>query len=236
MKEGIQNDFDFISDYFNLELSEKEMLLFEERMKDDSSFAKKVKVYKESVEIVDKIDPNSEEKLRQEKWRNSIKENRRTKIVQLQRFIGIAASLLIAFTLINYLFSNDSDSQIEKAWNKRVGLDFVLRSTMDSVTLSVSEALFEYENKDYKKVLNTLKKYDSTSYPYSDVLILRALAYYKLKDSQKALRYLDTLSSFRPNVSKWYRGLIYLENDEIEKATLYLNIPNNPQKEITLKK
>lgn len=236
MKKEIYNDFDRISDYFNLELSEKEMILFEKKVKEDRSFAKKVEIYKKSVEIVHEIDPSSEEKSRQEKWRNNLKENRRTRIVLLQRVIGIAASLLVAFTLINYLFSDDSNKQIEKAWTKNIGLDFVLRSTMDSITLSLSKSLVEYENKDYDEALNIIKKYDSTSHSYSDILIVRALANHRLKNSEKAFKYLDTLNSFRPEVSQWYRGLIYLDNDEIENAKVYLNIPKDSHKEITLKK
>jgi len=236
MKKEIHNDFDRISDYFNLELSEKEMLLFEEKVKEDRSFAKKVEIYKKSVEIVHEIDPNSEEKSRKERWRSSLKENRRIKIVLLQRIIGIAASLLVAFTLINYLFFKDSNEQIEKAWNKKVGLDFVFRSTIDSVTFSLSKSLAEYESGNYKATINILKRYDSTSHSYSDILILRALANHQLKNSEKAFKYLDTLNSFRPEVSQWYRGLIYLDNDEIERAKVYLHIPKDSHKEITLKK
>ena len=107
---------------------------------------------------------------------------------------------------------------------------------MDSVTFSLSKSLAEYESGNYKAAINSLKRYDSTSHSYSDILILRALANHQLKNSEKAFKYLDTLNSFRPEVSQWYRGLICLDNNEIEDEKAYLHIPKDSHKEITLKK
>jgi hypothetical protein len=238
MKKEQESDFEFISKYYDLELTKEEVLLFEKKIKEDAFFAEKVSVYKKSIEIVEEIDPNSEDNIRKREWKNIIRSKKQTKTVQWKKIIRIAASFIIAFSVIYYFVfdTNDATNQIEKAWSKNVGLDFVYRSTIDSTTFSLSEALEKYKNKEYKGVLAILKEYDSTSSDYKSVLVLKSLAYHRLHDSEKALKTLDTLDIFSPNISKWYKGLIYLENSDLEKAKSYLVVPNNYQEEIKLKR
>lgn len=238
MKKEQESDFEFISNYYDLELTEEEIILFEKRIKEDVSFAEKISLYKSSIEIVEEIDPNSEDNIRKREWRNIIRSNKQTKTIQWQKIIGIAASLMIGFSVIYYFVFDDNDAtnQIDKAWSKNVGLDFVYRSTIDSTAFSLSEALERYKWKEYTKTLTILKEYNASSNDYKDILILRTLAYYRLQNSRKALKTLDTLETISPNISNWYKGLIYLESNDLKKAKLYLIIPNNSEEEIKLKR
>lgn len=239
MKKEHENDFEFIVSYFDLELTDQEKLLFEKKVKEDVSFAKKVVIYKESIEIVEEIDPTSEEKIREQEWRSIVRENKQTRVIQLRKIIGIAASLIIGFSLIFYFSSNntDIDTLTQKAWSKNVGLDFVLRGqTIDSTKVILSEAVDLYENKQYNEILILLKEYSTSSSFYKDILLLRALSYHKLNQSKVALKTLDTLDSFSPDISKWYKGLIYLDEEDIVNAKLYIMIPNDSQEGIKLKK
>ena len=239
MKKKHENDFEFIVSYFNLELTDQEILLFEKKVKEDDSFAKKVLIYKESIVIVEEIDPNSEENIRKQNWRKIIRSTKPEKVVQLRKTIGIAASLIIGFSLIFYFSSNkvDVNELTQKAWSKNVGLDFVLRGqATDSTKAVLKKALDLYENKQYKNMLEQLKEYDASSNSYKDVLLLKALSQHKMNQSKIALKTLDTLNSFSPEISQWYKGLIYLDNNDITNAKLYIIIPNDSQKGIKLKK
>ena len=239
MKNKHENDFEFIVSYFNLELTDQEMLLFEKKVKEDISFAKKVATYKESVTIVEEIDPNSEDSIRKQEWSKIIRNTKQSKVVQLRRIIGIAASLIIGFSLVFYFSSDkiDIDELTQKAWDKNAGLDFVLRGqTSDSTKIRLYKAARLYKNKEYDEVLAQLKDYDTSSSSYGDILLLRALSQHKMNRSKVALKTLDTLNSFSPEVSQWYKGLIYLDSKNFENAKLYIVIPKDSQEEIKLRK
>jgi tetratricopeptide (TPR) repeat protein len=101
--------------------------------------------------------------------------------------------------------------------------------------VNLATALQLYKNKEYEQALTTLKKYTKASPHYKDILVVRALSYHKLQQTPIALQTLDSLTSYAPNISKWYKGLIYLENNELEKAALYIQLPTKPNQEIKLK-
>ena len=81
-----------------------------------------------------------------------------------------------------------------------------------------------------------MKDYDSTSIYYKDVLLLRALSNHKKGQTQYAIKTLDTLQNYSPVIAQWYKGLIYIDSKEIEKAKTYLIIPKDSNEDIRLKK
>jgi hypothetical protein len=234
------NDFEFISAYFDLELNEEEIHLFEKKANENLSFAKKVSIYKNSLEIVNDVDSNSEENLRRQKWVEIVKSShKKRKVVTKQWIIGVAASLVISFFLFFYFMPKKTNYRMlaQKAWDKNIGLDFVLRTTtIDSTKIAVNKALNLYQKKQYHEVLSFLKYHNSSSNSYKEVLLLRALARYKVYETEKALKTLDTLGSYAPNISKWYKGLIYLDKNDLKTAKIYLLISDDPEKQIRLKK
>ena len=70
---------------------------------------------------------------------------------------------------------------------------------------------------------------------YQDALLLRSLSLHKLNQIDTAIKTLDTLQNFNPVIAKWYKGLIYLSNNQIEKAEKFIIIPNNTDDSIKLK-
>lgn len=156
------------------------------------------------------------------------------------RFAIRIAAMLVIFCSALWYFSTDNvdyDLLIEKAWSKNVGLDFTVRSNpSDSARVSLDKALHFYEQEQYNEILVALQQYNKTSKYYKDVLLLRALSYYKLHQTETAFKTLDTLTTYVPNISKWYTGLFHLDENDMKKASLYLEIPTTSNQEIKLKK
>lgn len=153
--------------------------------------------------------------------------------------IKIAAMFLIFCSVIWYFTSDNVNYEVltEKAWNKNVGLDFTVRSNpSDSVRASLDEALHLYKQERYNEVLTALQHYDTASKHYKDVLLLRALSHYKLHQPKTAFKTLDTLKTYAPNIANWYTGLFHLGENNLKKASLYLEIPPTSNQEIKLKK
>lgn len=155
-------------------------------------------------------------------------------------FIKIAAVLTLFFVSIFWYFSPDKKIDLtaltEKAWNKNVGLDFTVRSnSSDSTKVALEKALQYYTYQKYDSVLSTLNQYTNSNVQYKNVLLLRALSHYKLQKPQVALKTLDSLKIYAPNISQWYQGLIYLDQKKLKKASLLLKIPSKADQEIKLK-
>lgn len=161
------------------------------------------------------------------------------KLTRLRWIASIAALFMISFSIFWYFNAEKIDHKkvLENAWNKNVGLDFVVRNNnTDGDLETLIDALRMYEDKQYDEVLIALKKYDSVNKHYEKILLLRALSKNKLNQTDLALKTLDTLENYNSDISKWYKGLIYLEAGDLEKAKTYIEIPNETNTEIKFKK
>jgi uncharacterized membrane protein len=159
-------------------------------------------------------------------------------IFNLRTIASIAAVLVIFVSVFWFSSVEEVDYKAiaNKAWNKDVGLDFTVRNaTTDSTKVNLAKALQLYKHQEYSQALATLQRYTKTSAHYKDILVVRALSYHKLQQTPIAFQTLDSLATYAPKISKWYKGLIYLENNELEKAALYIHIPSKSNQEIKLK-
>lgn len=175
-----------------------------------------------------------------EEYKQNSSDTSSSRISKLNFILRIAAVFLIFFVAIFWYFSNNSQIDYSEltaqAWNKNVGLDFTVRNnTSDSTKMALEKALQYYSHKKYDQTLLVLKQFNHPNTRYKDVLLMRALAYYRLQKPQVALKTLDSLESYAPDISKWYQGLIYLDQHQLEKASLFLEIPIQPDQEIKLK-
>ena len=199
------------------------------------------------VEAYEKLLESAETKQLKEKIAAAIQqykdkqviEQKPNRIFKLRFILRIAALFLIFFSIFWY-FSKDEKidyaTLTANAWNKNVGLDFTLRSNpSDIIKMDLEKALNFYKIKQYDSTLIILEKYTASSNQYKDILILRALANYKLQKPKFAFSSLDSLKVYNPDVANWYKGLIHLDQKNHEKAALFLEIPSEPNKEIKLK-
>lgn len=233
-----EKDFELILAYFDAQLSQEEMSSFENRLMDDVDFAEKVELYAKSIAIVDEIHPESEEQLRKKEWKELLQSEPKSQMKSMSWIVRIAAVFIVGMSTVFYFYNSEPDSGqlLEKAWEKEVGLDFILRGTInDSTAISLSKALKIFKSKKYQEVLTLLQPFDTTSKSFKEVLLLRALTQYQLQQIDLALTTLDSLETYAPQEAQWYKGLIYLETQEVEKAKDYIHIPSDSKGEIKLK-
>ncbi|WP_298519702.1 hypothetical protein [uncultured Kordia sp.] len=247
-----QEEIDFLS-RLNTDTSFKEQVQLEQQMftvLGDTywSFAsnhthEKVEAYKKMLEseetsTLKSTISNANETYKKTPQNQSNQPESKRSILHTKLILRIAAVLII-FISILWFYSNDKvdyKAIATKAWNKNIGLDFTVRNgTSNSTKVSLANALQFYNNKKYEQVIASLKKYTTTSSHYKDILVIRAVTHYKLGKTSIALKTLDSLKTYAPDIAKWYKGLIHLENNELDKASQYIQIPTKSNQDIKLK-
>ncbi|MDY8136934.1 tetratricopeptide repeat protein [Aquimarina sp. 2201CG5-10] len=245
MKEIKDKDILLITRYFDLDLSEKEMKEFDQKLQHDSIFASKVNKYQNSIDLVNKSYRNTDQEARNKKWKELITETQTSNNTVYWKWIaGIAATIVLLVSFWYFqpsLQKNDLDELTKQAWNKKVGFsDYSVRNNTDiNPKQIVTNAFKAYEKKDYQSALEILEKYVPPQSYYEDALLIRALSIYKMGKPKEAIQLLNSLVNYPTGrlskEAQWYKGLIYLDLNDIESAKKHLELPNNNNSEIQLK-
>ena len=251
MEEQEKNN-DLITRFFDLALSEKELLLFEEKTTNDPEFRKKVATYKEANTLVNKKYPTEGASARTQKWEKLLNAK---KIAQQTaepskkipwKWIGsIAAGFVLLFSIwqLSTTFQQPNmDDLLAASWDKKVGLMKYRTSrgtAVDSLKKQIYIAYNAYQNSQYQKAIDMLQRFETTNLNYDDAILLQALSYYKKGAIQKALELLDILSQSTnkkmASTAHWYLGLIHLEQGNTKKAKQFLEVPVRKNQELQLK-
>lgn len=246
MEEMDMNDISLIIRYFDLDLSEEEMIEFGKRLENEPSFAAKVKKYQESSVLVDRSYIDQDQRQRNSKWRELIGDIKTSSnLYDFRRIVAGAAAILLFLVSFWYLKSPSEKRNLEnvakQAWEKKVGFsDYQVRDNAGIKSKQrVLNAFSSYEKKDYESALQMLHKYSPSLFYYEDALLIRALSMYKSGKPSDALLTLDTLIKFPSGKlskeARWYKGLIYLDLHDIESTKKYIELPNESNLEIRLK-
>lgn len=245
MEQAKNNDISLIERYFNLDLSEKEIDEFDQRLQIDPEFASKVNSYHSSIALVDQSYPDQDNRQRHNKWSKLINnDNPSSKNKSQLWLIGIAASIIVICTTWYYTsISQPNNIKVltEKAWAKHVGFsDYQVRNSSEIKSKkTVIQSFKAYKNKKYTVAIATVKNHDPSVLYYEDALLIKALSTYKMGNHPDALETLDSLLKLPSNRLKkealWYKGLIYIDLNDLETAKKYLIIPDNTSAEIRLK-
>lgn len=239
-----EKDIDLIIRFFDLTLSEKELVDFEHKVSSNAEFQKKVETYKEANALVDTAYSSHDLQSRTQRWEKLVIDKETTKPsknIPWKWIGGIAAGFALLFSVfqLNTTFQKPNiDQLIADSWDKKIGLDFnAIRGTSkDSLKQQILSAFTAYENHKYQTTLDLLSNYKTATLYYEDVLLLRGLSYYQNNKIDIALKTLDTLLLYptgkKSKVAKWYQGLIHLETGNTETAKQFLDLSS---KQIKLK-
>ncbi|MEL6560549.1 MAG: hypothetical protein AAFQ94_20325 [Bacteroidota bacterium] len=230
-----------IEKYVNLDLSESELELVEEKLQNDEAFITSFRLYQESQAIVNEYRPDSAKQktygeLAQVLANNSKKQGRG--ITMNTAFAVVAASIAILIVTVFLIHNSEEERDLklmaQQAWDQDIGLDYrQVRNTENDSARGVLLLGFDYyDQNDYQNSIDALQDFKAGDLYFEDVLLIRGLSNYQLGNREKAIDLLSTLKEFptgkKANVAKWYLGLIYLsENNELE-AGKYIEIPDNP--------
>ncbi|WP_299221170.1 hypothetical protein [uncultured Aquimarina sp.] len=246
MEERDTNDILLIARYFDLDLSEKEMIEFDKRMTQEPSFKHKAKKYYNSKNLVNQSFKNKEQEQRTIKWKELISDKQiPSKSYQTFKWIGGIAAILVVLISSWYYVHQTTHVNLEEltdyAWKKKVGFDnyLVRNNNIEPSKKIILEAYKSFEKKEYNLTINVLKKYNTSQLYYEDALLIRALSNHKTGHTTIALQTLDSLVNLPSKrlykEALWYKGLIYLDIKDLESAKKYLDIPDDKNSEIRLK-
>ncbi|WP_299433029.1 hypothetical protein [uncultured Aquimarina sp.] len=246
MEERDNEDILLITRYFDLDLSEEEMIEFDKRMAQEPSFGHKVKKYYDSMNLINQAYKNQEQEQRANKWKHLISDKQASSgSYPTLKWIGGIAAILVVLISSWYYVNQSTNTNLDKltdyAWNKKVGFDnyLVRNNNVEPSKKTILNAYKSFEKKEYDLAINTLQKYNPSQLYYEDALLIRALSIYKTGHTTIALQTLDSLVNLpSKRLSKealWYKGLIYLDIKDLESAKKYLEIPNDTTSEIRLK-
>ncbi|WP_298541916.1 hypothetical protein [uncultured Aquimarina sp.] len=246
MEERESKDILLIVRYFDLDLSEEEMVEFDKRIAQEPAFRHKVKKYSKSKNLVNQSFKNKKQERRINKWKELISDKQSpSKSYQTLKWIkGIAAILIVLISTWYYIHQTtyvNLEKLTDYAWEKKVGFDnyLVRNNNTETSKKIILEAYKSFEKEEYDLTISMLKKYNSSLLYYEDALLIRALSNHKTGRTTIALQTLDSLinlpSKRLHKEALWYKGLIYLDIKDLETAKKYLEIPNDKNSEIQLK-
>jgi len=236
-----------IEKYFNLDLSDSELKIVEEKLLTDSSFIDLYNLYRESNDIVNE----SYQRKSQIKSYGEIEsivseeiEFRKNKQTSFKKIFYATAAcmviLIVSFLIIESFTGPDIELLSRNAWEKNIGLDYytIRNSKRDSIKTVILSATEAYKQKEYKGAIDILVNFNSNDLYYEDALLIKGLSQYRMKNQKAAVNTLETLMNFhtgkKANVARWYLGLIYLDGKNMNDARKYLIIPDGKYSEIKL--
>jgi len=244
MNDTENKDLAIIERYFDLDLSDNELLSFEDRLSADPSFSQKVQLFQESIALVKNKYSDKEEIRRVNKWRSAL-EKTTHEADDSWKYWGIAASLFMALIIGLVVYTNQKTIDYEKlaqnGWDKKIGLDYnsLRTGSDDSLKINVLTAYHAYSNQKYDAALKALQSYKSKDLYYEDALFIKSLTLYEMGQIKQSIQGLTELSKYptgkNSKVALWYKGLIYLSTKQLDSAKSYLKIPADDSSELKLK-
>jgi len=218
-----EEDIELITRFFELDLSEEELIAFEKKASQDPEFQSKIVTYEEAKSIVAKEFEGKNNQSRISAWKNLLdkQETRKSSnYISWKWMGGIAAGFAILFSIwqVNNVFQEPNmDTLIAHSWDKNVGLGYYTnRSDAQNPSQEkIVNAYLAYKDKKYKTAIDLLQYFKDDEQYFEDAVLIKALAIHKIGDSKKALDLLNTLTkNTTSNIAKtanWYKGLIHLD-------------------------
>ncbi len=225
MKKDISTEYlILIERYLKDELTEGELINFQNRIETEAGFKEKIKEVNllimgiEEAGVREKIEELHSENFDEKKKPKTLK-------LKTRRILSIAASLLILFGLASFLYFQKM--QGNKLYNQYFQPDPGLATVMGSSgNYEFERAMVYYKDKKYKEAVTAWEKQLINKPDNDTLLFFLGHSYQSLGRQNQAQFYLshiihDKNSSF-VNEANWYYGLSLLKQKKKEEAKIYL--------------
>ncbi len=213
-----------IEKYVEGSLKGEELESFEKRMKEDSSIANEVQLYKELKEGLGDPTFNKLEqvtsKLGNDYFKSDTPSKNKNKSLHLNRRAWIAAAVLIGLVAGLWYFFNPNTISGEQLYTQYAKHDFSFTQLNNPTLLNQIEASLKAEK--FNASLDLIEDY-LNQYPNDpDILIAKGVCLLEIgKEYDKALDIFASIKEVNPiytNEGLWYEALTYLKTDDIIKA------------------
>ena len=208
--------------YLNNEMPSDEKIIFEEKLKNDSSFKESFNLYKETTQLLEHkfssetIDfKNNLESI--SKAHFSETSEKEVKVVNLRPwYYAVAATMALVF---GALLFTQSDPQYGD-YNQHETAVFVERSEGDA---NLKQAQEFFNAKEFKKAVDAFEKIEDLKNP--ELQYFYAIALIETKDYQKAEIFLNNVksgTSVYKDKATWYLALSNLKQKKLEDCKSFL--------------
>lgn len=239
-KRHLNADYEFIARFFDFDLSEKEQGIFEQRMKNEPDFFRKIQNYQAvSNKIEAQFTPKefAAKQQLQTEWKQLLQAPTRLhalRKIKGLKMMGIAASFLVLFAAAWWWIEGSPVKDIQVlaiAYYKKTDYLKINHQTLSNVRseedntaidirlINAHKAIAEQEYQVALELLNTITdKHDF----YTEVLLLKGQSYFELKQFDLAIQQFQTLirhpNGKQKDVALWYQALAYLQEGNLKKA------------------
>ncbi len=212
-----------IDSFFSKEMNPLEQQIFNDRIKDDSTFAKDVAFYIQAKTV---ISNNNTDSINIPQYRLPNKYN----FSVFTKVASIAAVVLMVFGLVKYQIKNTAkalaETYLDKNWS-------TISAQMSANKDELSVGIELYNDKKYKESLFIFEKLEKTN---NKALTYKGIAEFKLNKINESLRtfkQLESKTDLYANPGQFYQALILLKrankNDQIVAKNLLQKIVSNHQ-------
>ncbi|MGD1847166.1 MAG: tol-pal system YbgF family protein [Salibacteraceae bacterium] len=230
----MNQDSQLIQRYYRFELSEEELAAFQKRLATDTEFSTLVAQYHQSQKTAHDFYQSAEDTDRQKRWEKSLENSPSHSLEQPKNIFSwqrIAASILflIGVGMLPFLLSDHETHNLQdllaeaKALQPQEEWSTLRGAPSDNLEQALmADAHALYQSEDYSAALQLLNKVNDTSAYYSEAILFTALCHFHQNDHTAFLSLTENLdANVSPVIEKrllWYRGIVYLELGETEKA------------------
>lgn len=205
-----------------------EATAFEETLENDPELKEEVDLYREveaAIADTEMLDLRAQLDEIHEELTPQLEKLKRNSSKRILRY-AVAASLAVIISLGTYslFFRNVNNNRIVTEFYKPYDVTLINRSANTSITPLMREALYKYENQEYKEAISLfrdileLNPEMTASHLYSGISYLEIEEYTHAKQSLTAV--LEHNDNLYMEQADWYLGIVYLLNDERDKANL----------------
>lgn len=233
-----KEDYKLIQDFFEFELTEKEVQDFEYRMEVDRYFFQKVQAYDFVNEKIAKDFTGvsfEEKRPLQEKWLAELERenNKRAPLKPARIWWAMAATIGVLVIAIAWLGQSENNEITYKqlALNKWEDTqeNFTQRSSIHIANHVVfANAIKSYQLQKYEDCLSQLMHVDSTFSFYEQALLLNGQAHFRLEELDQAIVNFEEIIEFKDSelrdIAYWNQALVHIYMENIGEAKQVLNL------------
>jgi tetratricopeptide (TPR) repeat protein len=218
-----ENDIDIIENYLTGKLSAEAQKEVEDRLLTDREFAQRVEIFKTLPHLVSEESHDFRNEL-EGIYQEYRKENSAARTISRRTFL-MAASLALLISVIGiliWLLPASLTPQEMYATHFTVPADNITVRNDQETSSTLQSAMEAYNEQDYASAVTQFENILRNNAYNVPVLFYSGISYLVLGENDKAVQNLQKVSQTEDAAyaltARWYLGLAYLKQDNIEQA------------------
>lgn len=217
-----------ISKYLEGEMDPIEASGFEESLENNPELKEEVDLYREvesAIADTEVLDLRAQLDEIHEELSPQLEKLKKKSSKRVLRY-AVAASIAVIISLGTYslFFKKVNNNKIVSEFYKPYDVTLVNRSANDHIIPLMREALYKYENHEYREAVSLFQEILEVKPEMTASYLYSGISYMELKEYVNAKRSLNAVIEHNDNLyieqAEWYLGMVYLLTNEKEKARM----------------